>query len=632
MTDTTVELDNVTLTSTDNTEVLIETGTTEPCIENKTGVVEGYKKEYSIVGDGLYASISADDAPQWLLNVVDTVVINSLANGLTDVELLKNSVLTALSELDVAKNQYQELINIEATVEGVVASRLATLNATVDANSATISDLEVSKVTADEALTIAANHLESEVNDGSVSAAISTLQTTLTTPIVANANSIDTLSSTINDPNTGLSATASATESLQTYVGIDAAGASSGTGLSAYLEGSDGEIGTAGSQLLNDIEVGAAVVESKFAYNSNLNINGNYYNSGFGLNSSLIDPGSGIPAGESEFWINADKFRFTNTGQTGTATPFTIDANGAVPNVTFNGLVTFGNSQTGTIDEAIASSIDSIQVGDKNINITDNLIPTTSLISDINNAGYQFIGDPVKSSVAGIDTFAEPQVVLDSNDEVYSPYVDEMFPPYYYRFGIKGITNLNSVFKVTTVNASNVVTYGDVTYSMNAGETLVSTEWYIVEGLVNPFGGDNTGLNGSIRTSDGSKIGTITNFALPSDADKLVLGWVGPCTISRMKLAKITADTFTGSVASIDYVDSAATSVIDTVNNAGYLLPEGVQDAIENNVTTIDGSKITTGSLSALSADLGIVTAGKMQSTDGKFVIDLDNKFIRIEV
>ena len=419
MTDTTVELDNVILTSADNTEVLIEASTTEPCIENKTGVVEGYKKEYSIVGDGLYASVSAEEAPQWLLNVVDTVVTNSLANGLTDVELLKNSVLTALSELDVAKNQYQELINIEATIEGVVASRLATLNATVDANSATISDLEVSKVTADEALTIAASHLASEVNDGSVSAAIGTLQTTLTTPIVANANSIDTLSSTINDPNTGLSATASATESLQTYVGIDAAGASSGTGLSAYLEGSDGEIGTAGSQLLNDIEVGAAVVESKFAYNSNLNINGNYYNSGFGLNSSLIDPGSGIPVGESEFWINADKFRFTNTGQTGTATPFTIDAGGAVPNVTFNGLVTFGNSQTGTIDEAIA--------------------------------------------------------------------------------------------------------------------------------------------------------------------------------------------------------------------NSGYVLPEGVADAINNNTTTIDGSKITTGSLSALSANLGTVTAGKMESTDGKFVIDLDNRFIRIE-
>ena len=60
------------------------------------------------------------------------------------------------------------------------------------------------------------------------------------------------------------------------------------------------------------------------------------------------------------------------------------------------------------------------------------------------------------------------------------------------------------------------------------------------------------------------------------------------------------------------------------------------------NTTTIEGGKIRTGSidasrinavtLSALSANMGTVTAGKMQSTDGKFVVDLTNKFISISV
>ena len=60
------------------------------------------------------------------------------------------------------------------------------------------------------------------------------------------------------------------------------------------------------------------------------------------------------------------------------------------------------------------------------------------------------------------------------------------------------------------------------------------------------------------------------------------------------------------------------------------------------NTTTIDGGNITTGTidasrintvnLSALNSNLGTVTAGKMQSPDGKFIVDLTNKFISISV
>jgi len=73
---------------------------------------------------------------------------------------------------------------------------------------------------------------------------------------------------------------------------------------------------------------------------------------------------------------------------------------------------------------------------------------------------------------------------------------------------------------------------------------------------------------------------------------------------------------------------SAWVSVRDTT----LVLPADVAAAVNNNTTTILGSKITTGSLAALSANLGTVTTGKMQSADGKFVIDLTNKFISITV
>jgi hypothetical protein len=46
---------------------------------------------------------------------------------------------------------------------------------------------------------------------------------------------------------------------------------------------------------------------------------------------------------------------------------------------------------------------------------------------------------------------------------------------------------------------------------------------------------------------------------------------------------------------------------------------------------TIVARHIDVATLSALSANLGTITAGLLQSADGNFVIDLTNKFIRIE-
>ena len=133
-------------------------------------------------------------------------------------------------------------------------------------------------------------------------------------------------------------ANAEVINSMQAYVGIDEAGASTGTGASAYLEGSNGVIGSADSKVANNVYVdGNGNSRSKFEYNSSLKVGGTTYNSGFGLSNS-----SGTGVG-SEFWINADKFKFTNSAKTGSKAPFAIDASGATPQIYFNGRVQFGN-------------------------------------------------------------------------------------------------------------------------------------------------------------------------------------------------------------------------------------------------------------------------------------------------
>lgn len=49
-------------------------------------------------------------------------------------------------------------------------------------------------------------------------------------------------------------------------------------------------------------------------------------------------------------------------------------------------------------------------------------------------------------------------------------------------------------------------------------------------------------------------------------------------------------------------------------------------------IASLDAGKINATNLSSIRADLGTVTAGKMQSTDGDFIIDLSNKLISITV
>jgi len=381
------------------------------------------------------------------------------------------------------------------------------------------------------------------------------------------------------------------------------------TQLSTDLQSGTGTWATADSVVSNTLSSSIAEnrveVEAKWSYDNTININGTSYNSGFGLATNVHS--NSIPVGQSEFWIRADKFKVSNATNANYQ-PFTISNN----NVVFNGKVTFNNGQVGTIDEAIATVVETVSVGDKNINITDNLIPVTSLVADTDNSGYQFIGTPTKSNATGIDSFAEAQIVLDGTDEVYSPYVDEVTIPYYFRIGISGVTSLSNI-KICTINGSNVVTYGTLTYTLNAGQSLAGGNWYIIDGIINPVGG-STQAEGSIRLADGTKIGTINNYVIPSGTTKIVLGLVASCVISRMKLAKITADTLTGSYVTQGYVDNSLSSLgdmafVDTVEKAKL------------GTTVVEGGYIKSDLLTANNIVTGSMSANRLTSTTGSSTV-----------
>jgi len=433
---------------------------------------------------------------------------------------------------------------------------------------------------------------------------ITTLTDQLAVGIQQNIDSINTSNTSINTiVNTVVSEVGSnraidialiatkVTEAEATAIALEQIGAKFGGDVEAYKTSITTAFANRDTAYANDYDIVVATLNGTSASVTRIDEAVVDTVGGARAKSSLVVDVGGHVAGfvaeatglTSSFNILADKFTVSN-GVASTPPMFSVDT--VTGKANFNGVVTFGGGSIGTVDEAIAASITTIAVGDKNINITDNLIPTTSLIADTNNAGYQLVGAPVQSSAAGIDVFAEPQINMPVvADEVYSPYVDEMYMSYYYRFAVKGVTSLDR-FNVVLMDSLDAVTYNNITYTMIDGNVLDATTWYSVEGIINPTGG-NIDASGAIRLADGTKVGTVNNYVMASTATKMMLGWIGVSTISRMKLAKITADTLTGSFATTDYV----------------------------NTTTIDGGRITTGTIDAQSINTVGLIAESISAT-----------------
>ena len=310
-------------------------------IDNNELAVSVNRKEFNIVGDELYIPKRYEDAPQWLRDLISTVTEESYARKITDLNNLSASLQQLIVELEVAKNTYTQSIISSNDINERINTAITTLNSSLSGSDATIVDLVSTKATPEEASAIALNTISSSINNGEIGALVGSVSNTLTTETEALANNIDLVHAEMLG---GFESTADVIQTTQAYVGIDEAGASTGTGLSAYLEDSLGNIGGADSQVANAVYINNGVPTSKFEYTSDLSKNGVHYKSGFGL-KTLATGGDGSAANpyDSEFWINAAKFKFTNDNVTGQVAPFTIDATGLTPNITFNGKVAFTN-------------------------------------------------------------------------------------------------------------------------------------------------------------------------------------------------------------------------------------------------------------------------------------------------
>ena len=275
------------------------------------------KKEYVITGDDIYIPQFYDDAPQWMKDLVSLVVDVSMStNNMTLINDM-NSMLQEFAVSYVPLNQYTQSILDLGNEDMRLNALIETLNSNFDnglseANAQIIS-LQMTKASKDEVVAQVIQTLAAQLSNpnSNLGATVVSLDQAIVAEQTARAKSFNALTASLESIDGSIAANAEILDSALAYVGIDEAGASTGTGLSAYLEASDGTIGGADSQLANTIRVTAEGVESKWAYNSTVNINGVYRKSGFGLTANNFS-GAGTQANpyNSEFWIDATKLRF----------------------------------------------------------------------------------------------------------------------------------------------------------------------------------------------------------------------------------------------------------------------------------------------------------------------------------
>lgn len=306
-------------------------------------------------------------------------------------------------------------------------------------------------------------------------------------------------------------------------VGVMVANASAVTELSTELSNGTNTWAAADSQVTNSLTTkianDVASVESKWEYNSVVGINGVYKRSGFGLTTNYSG-GSGTKADPytSEFWIDATKLKFTNSAATGRTAPFTIDASGATPQITFNGKVSFSNvtdvPQLGSTPQEVVNAVNagntttidggkittgSIAADKINTNslVAENIRSTSVIqgntIIGANIQGARINGAVIKASYLDLDGELEVLTDYHISPAMYSAnpaiYTDAVYIEADNEYRIPTLSSVSSGIVNTSVAIPNSSSYPAIL----SGQTLTRNKVY--SSLLYPYNVANVNSN-----------------------------------------------------------------------------------------------------------------------------------------
>ena len=233
--------------SVDNEVIVNTNGTVEVAVGNAADVIVAddhalditvTKKEYKIVGDEVYIAKLYDDAPQWMKDLVQLVVDNTME---TESAMLRNDLIRQLNQFAtsyVPLNSYTQSILDLSNADTAMHDTLETLNSNfndgLDTANSQIIDLQSTKASKTEVATKVIETLTAQLATptSELGAIIGNLQQTIVDGDSANADSVTTLMSVLEGE---VDARASAIETINTYVGL-VDGIPNGTGLLASID------------------------------------------------------------------------------------------------------------------------------------------------------------------------------------------------------------------------------------------------------------------------------------------------------------------------------------------------------------------------------------------------------------
>ena len=326
------------------------------------------KKEYKIVGDEVYIAKLYKDAPQWMKDlvqlVVDNTVVDNNAGLINDVVSRLNAFATSYVPLNTYTQSILDLSNSDASIHILIETLNSVFHDELNRANAQILELNLTKASKDEVVTAIVETIAAQIltPTSALGAMIGSIQQAIVVGDSANADSITTLMSTLEGE---VDARATAVDALTTRVSnaenLVESQAEAITELATEVNNGTNSWAMADSNVTNSLNTtinnGLTSAESKWAYNSNIHLGGTTYQSGFGLATHVQD--GSIPLNSSEFWIKADKFRLvSNNGTTKSAySPFSVDA--TTGQILMNGNVQFTNTTGGssTLEDAVESYV-----------------------------------------------------------------------------------------------------------------------------------------------------------------------------------------------------------------------------------------------------------------------------------
>ena len=225
-----LEIENTEVVSADNIQIEAP-GAVEVIEGEKDYEVSVVKKEYTIIGDSIFIPSMYEDAPPWLKEFIDTTLEVAITNRDQSLIDRMEAILTLMDY--VPKNMYTEQINQIVSEDGIINSRIATLNSNLtdalSSTNATIAEINLTYASKDEAAAIATNVITASLSgNGEIGSALIQLQEAYADLESTTAQSINMLESVMEGEING---NATAMETIRTYVGIDSSGGAIGTGL-----------------------------------------------------------------------------------------------------------------------------------------------------------------------------------------------------------------------------------------------------------------------------------------------------------------------------------------------------------------------------------------------------------------